>query len=307
MAAGFENVRLVIADSNPQIRAGLKGALYGQGFRNITDATNLVRLHDLMEQDSVDLLVTSSELEGNFVGALVSEMRNQRLGHNPFLVVIVLLTQADPDYVRTVVNSGPDDILLTPVSPDQLMLRIQKLAGLRKPFVITHDYTGPDRRSAKRPDKGAPAPMMEVPNPLRIRVESGLDGTRMARLVGEASTNLNLMKIQRYAVQMDWLVTHIHASIRDGLHDSDASIVLHTHHLVDVAQDMLKRMQRTALVSHIPVIEEIALLASALDHAPKAFPFGEMERLGNLTKGIYRQLGSSATASSPLSGAALAG
>ena len=38
-----------------------------------------------------------------------------------------------------------DDLLLMPVAPAQVMTRIDNLMQGRKPFIVTHDYIGPDR------------------------------------------------------------------------------------------------------------------------------------------------------------------
>lgn len=294
MAQSFENVRLVIADPSPMVRTGLRGALFSIGFRTITETPSFIRLHDLIEQDAIDLLVVSSELENNDTGFLVSEMRNQRLGPNPFPVVITLLANAEPDYVKKVIDSGADDLLLTPVQPDQMILRIEKLTRRRKPFVVTHDYTGPDRRTKARAFETHSAPMLEVPNPLKFRFEnSGTDSTPLNRTIAESATTLNRIKIERYAVQIDWLVTHIHATIRDGVADPLA-LLPYTGKLSAVAEDMVRRMQGTAAEMHSDPVAELLITARKLEHEPAGVPFAEMERLTVLSRNISRSLGSPA-------------
>jgi DNA-binding response OmpR family regulator len=269
----------------------LKGALYSIGFRAIAETASFIKLHDLIEQDAIDLLVTSSELEDNDVGFLISEMRNHRLGSNPFLVVITLLANAEPEYVKRVIDSGCDDLLLTPVQPDQLILRIQKLTRTRKPFVVTHDYTGPDRRTKARSFAQQSAPLLEVPNPLKVRAEtSGLDSTRLNRMIAEGAVTMNRLKIERYAVQIEWLVTHIHASIRDGVGATAEALPPHTSKLVVVASDMIKRLEGTPAASHIAPVAELLLTAKRLDEDPAQVPFAEMERLNTLAKIIARSL-----------------
>lgn len=293
MAQSFENVRLVIADPSPMIRTGLRGALFSIGFRTISETSSFIKLHDLIEQDAIDLLITSSELEGNDTGFLVSEMRNQRLGINPFLVVITLLANAEPDYVKKVIDSGADDLLLMPVQPDQLILRIEKLTRRRKPFVVTHDYTGPDRRTKARAFETHSAPMLEVPNPLKFRAESSsLDGTRLNRMVGESSTTLNRMKIERYVVQIDWLVTHIHATIRDNVTADPMALTPYTGRLSVVAEDMVRRMRGTPAEPLSGPVSELLTTAKRLEIDPAQVPFGEMERLTTLSRTIGRSLGS---------------
>lgn len=295
MAQSFENVRLLIADPSPMVRTGLRGALFSIGFRNITETGSFIKLHDLIEQDAIDLLISSSELEGNDTGFLVSEMRNQRLGPNPFLVVIALLANAEPDYVKKVIDSGADDLLLTPIQPDQLILRIEKLIRSRKPFVVTHDYTGPDRRTKARAFETHSAPMVEVPNPLKFRAEAtNLDGTRLNRSVAETAITMNRIKIERYAVQIDWLVTHIHATIRDGVTTDPATLAPYTGKLSAVAEDMLRRMRGTASESFSPPVEDLLNTARRLEIDPVMVPFAELERLTTLSRTIGRSLGSPA-------------
>ncbi|CAA7620718.1 response regulator [Magnetospirillum sp. UT-4] len=292
MPPSFDKVRLVIADPSPMIRTGLRAALFPMGFRAITDTASFVKLHELIEQDSLDLLIASTQLEGNDVGYLISEMRNQRLGGNPFVVVISMLASADPDYVRRAINAGSDDLLVTPVAPEQLMQRIEKLTRMRKPFVVTHDYTGPDRRLKGRAGDGPPAPMLEPPNPLKVRAESGIDGTRLDRLVREAGTALNRLKIERHAAQLDWLVNHVHASVRDGVVTNPQALMPYTNKLVVVAEDMTKRMKATPLEPHLATVADLLDMARRVDHSVESVAFGELERLAMLAKSVVRVVGS---------------
>lgn len=274
------------------IRTGLKGALYSIGFRSILETSSFIKLHDLIDQDAIDLLVTASELESNEVGFLISEMRNQRLGTNPFMVVITLLASAEPDYVKRVIDSGADDLLLTPVSADQLILRIEKLVRGRKPFVVTHDYTGPDRRTKARAFETHSAPMLDVPNPLKIRAESnGLDGTRLNRMVAETAVTLNRMKVERYTVQIDWLITHIHATIRDGVTTDPLTLTPYTSKLVLVAEDMMRRMKGTVAEAHTKLVGDIHAIARKLEEDIAAVPFGLLEQVNTLSRALTRALG----------------
>ncbi|KAF0225324.1 MAG: Response regulator consisting of a CheY-like receiver domain and a winged-helix DNA-binding [Rhodospirillaceae bacterium] len=292
MQASLENIRLVIADPSQMVRTGLKGALFAMGFRAVSDTASYVKLHDLIEQDSVDLLIASTELEGNDVGFLIREMRDQRLGNNPFPVTISLLSRPEPDYVKRIIDAGCDDLLLTPVSPEQLILRIEKLCRTRKPFVVTHDYTGPDRRAKQRAFDSHSAPMLEVPNPLKIRAENGVDGTRLQRMVSEASSTLNRMKIERYAVQIDWLSNHIHGCIRDGKAGTDLALMPHTNRLVQVAEDMIRRMKRSPSEALSGPVADLLEIAHKLDDARTAVGYSDLDKLNSLAKGLLRSLGS---------------
>lgn len=290
MSQSFENVRLVLAEPNPNIRIGLRAALTAAGFRAITETASYLRVHDLLAHDSVDLLITAAELEGNDVGFLISENRNQRLGSNPFPLAITLLGNRAPARVRQVIDSGTDDLLLTPVAADQLLARIRRLYHRRKPFVVTHDYTGPDRRNQARAFGTHQAPMIEVPNPLRLRAENGIDGTRMELLIREQATLLNRIKIERHAVQINWLADHVHATIRDGMSSHAVNLMPFTNKLLSVAEDLIRRMKNTPAEAHVAPVAELRELAHRLDGAPDSIPYSELERLNGLAKAIGRSL-----------------
>lgn len=287
--ASFEGVRLTIADPTPMVRQGLRAALFSVGFRTISDTASFTKVHETLKHDAVDLLVTASELEDNDVGYLVQELRNQRLGNNPYVVVIVLLASADPDYVKRVIDSGADDLLLTPVVPDQLIGRIEKLSRSRKPFVITHDYTGPDRRAKARAFESRSAPMIDVPNPLKARL-TGMDDAQLWHHIRESSVTMNRTKVERHAVQIEWLVGHIAACIRDGVGDGP-TLIPYTHKLTLVAEDMIGRMKQTTAAPQVAPVGDLLEIAKRLDHDPTQIAFADMEKSIQLAKQINRTLG----------------
>ena len=282
----YENIRLLIADSSPMVRTGLKGALYSQGFRNLTDTSSYVRIRDMLEQDSIDLLITSCSVEDMPVSYLIQEMRHGRVGHNPFVMIIMLLANAEPNYVRTAIDSGADDLLVTPLAPDHLIRRIAKLAGERRPFVVTHSYVGPDRRIKPRPGENSAA-QLAVPNPLRARAQDGMDGTRLNRQIRDGAATLNLMQIEAHGTQLNWLATHINASIRDGSAEAN-SLAAHTTKLVFTAEDMVRRIENTAAAIQATALSDLLVIARKLSNDFKTVSYPELDRLHNMARTIAR-------------------
>ncbi|CAA7622658.1 hemerythrin domain-containing protein [Magnetospirillum sp. SS-4] len=215
MNRSYENVRLAICASSSMVRVGMKTALYALGFRDIIDTASYIKIHDLLEQDALDLMVTTDEVEGNDVGFLVREMRNRRLGSNPFVVVIMLMSSADADLVKRAADAGANDLLLMPVAPAQVLGRIANIAQGRKPFVVTFDYTGPDRFGTEMQVRN-PAPPFMVPNPLLARMVGGTGGTGLQQSIQEAVTRLDRMKVRCSANQIVWLSSKIVTDIRES-------------------------------------------------------------------------------------------
>src|SRR3546814_1821103 len=84
-------------------------------------------------------------------------------------------------------------LLVKPLSTRIILDRIETVALHRKPFVVTSDYIGPDRRKAvARRDSNVP--LIEVPNPLREKMLGRpLDaGAQVVRGSREARSGQNL-------------------------------------------------------------------------------------------------------------------
>ena len=87
-----------------------------------------------------------SEFRNGSVCSTIKELRHNETGRNPFVPVIVTTWEPDRDLVEKIADSGADALLVKPFSPWQLIERIDCLANRRKPFVVTAERIGPDRR-----------------------------------------------------------------------------------------------------------------------------------------------------------------
>jgi hypothetical protein len=116
---------------------------------------------------------------------------------------MVTTWRRDGTIVQQVVNSGADDLVARPMSTALLGERIKGLVERRKPFVVTSDYIGPDRR--RDPGRNS-AERLEVPNSLKIRTADGVtedDAERqIATSVEDGKTRVNLEKIRRDSVTL---------------------------------------------------------------------------------------------------------
>jgi DNA-binding NarL/FixJ family response regulator len=253
----FKDVNSLLAIDNPNVRRGLHDFFKAADFGSLTEVSSHVQLHQAVEVQVPDLIITAAELEGFFVGDLIAQIRNTTLGGHPFPVVVMLSPVAGHDYLKKVIDSGPDDVLLMPISPDQLLTRIRSLAKRRKPFVVTQDYTGPDRRGKHRPG-GETIPLVDVPNPLHIKTKKG-NLTLLQREIERASGTLNAMKLGRYVVQIKWLNEAILKMHRDDRIDPTL-LGGHALRLRQVAEDVKIRAS---------VFSDAAInaLADALDRA----------------------------------------
>jgi CheY-like chemotaxis protein len=193
-----------------------------------------------------DLLITEVDLADGDVCGVIRALRHQDVGSDPFLPVIALSREPTPATVERVIDSGADILLGKPVSAEQLISRIRLLVEARKPFVVTSDYVGPDRR--KSTERTSNVPLVEVPNVLKARVAGGRQVPNMGQMVNRVAQQVNLMKLERLGFQIAYLVERIVPALEDMAPDAQTAAYL--KHLTGVAEEAARRCAGTP-VDHV--------------------------------------------------------
>jgi DNA-binding response OmpR family regulator len=204
----FRNVRLVIAEPNESVRFGLRGALMRVGFEHVVDTGDFLTVREMCADDNADLLICGTRLADGDFGDLIHNIRHNAVGTNPFVNIITMVPAADEQTVRRAINAGTDDILVMPVAPGRLLERVDHMIRERRPFVVTTDYIGPDRRTGHRPGSQV-IPQIVVPNPVRAMVEPVPDRNKLRLEIETKARFLNEQKIERHAYQIVYLVEKI--------------------------------------------------------------------------------------------------
>lgn len=199
---GLSKAKVLVCESNGMIRQAIRIGLNNLGIREIIEAHGFVGAHKALEQGGFDAVVINAELEGHDTFFLLREVRLGRLGPDPFIVSMLLLSAPEPSRLTQAVDSGTDDLLLIPFSPDQLSTRLNAFRARRKPFVVTHDYLGPDRRKGPRPG-GQNAVTVDAPNPLAARA-IGIPFDRYEKLRQQACRAIGTERIKRLAAATEW-------------------------------------------------------------------------------------------------------
>src|SRR6516164_10733245 len=142
----YETADTLVYDPVASNRNATRASLHSLGFRRVDLAASLDILLDRLRTSTPDLLLLEVAGAENEVCQLVQSVRQGRVGANPFILVMATTWRRDGTIVNQVVNSGADDLVARPISTSLLGERIRSLVERRKPFVITSDYIGPDRR-----------------------------------------------------------------------------------------------------------------------------------------------------------------
>ncbi len=281
----FEGVRLIVADPNPQLGQNIRTFLNRYGFHDIVISSEISAVSAAFRKDAIDLVICDDRFEEQDITRLVSDMRHHLIGRNPFVVVIILTGDTTSGNVHRLVNSGADALLAKPISTGPLLQRIQVLAVSRKKFVVTTDYIGPDRRKGHRPGT-MDIPKIEVPNPVKARIEGGHALLNLESEIDRFTGVINEQKMERHAFQVGYLVDRMMPMYREGA--ADESIIPLIHRLAAVSLDMSRRLQDTRFEHAGELCGSMVNLTERIGRQPLSPCRQDVELLSNLTTAIKR-------------------
>ena len=197
------DVHVVLAESRTQVRTGLKGALAEAGLRNIVDVGRIKTLTEMIVQPvPPDIVICDTELAGEGgICEMVRKVRHKEIGNNPFICIIAVTWNPSVDEVDRIIASGVDALLAAPFSPQQIIDRIDTLIHHRKPFLVTSDYVGPDRRHESDLRETA-IPMLEAPNSLRSKAMGDWDLAAMSDCIADAAGEIRNQQVERQAADI---------------------------------------------------------------------------------------------------------
>ncbi len=303
-ASRFDNVELMLVDPDSNVRDSLRSVLHHNGFRKLSAAATWAEIRQRLEKTPPDLLITEVDLSDGDVCALIHQLRHQDVGTDPFLPIIALSREPTPDMVKRVINSGADFLLGKPVSADQLTSRIRLLVDCRKPFVVTSNYIGPDRR--KSSDRTSNVPLVEVPNVLKALVTGTQPPANTLQMVNRVAGQLNLMKLERLGFQIAYLIDRIVPALEGGLapnaEASDYVVQLITvteetvrrcvgtqvAHVGGLCQSMLKVAHSIVEAKHAPSPRDVRLLRPLSDAIRRGL--AEMGEAADIARRISQEI-----------------
>lgn len=258
MGAGDADVWLMTEKAGS--RSVIKQILNGNGIRNIEGGDRVLDITSRLDFKVPDLLICSANLPGGDIGKLISQIRHDERGPNPFFPIMIVDSIPQPNLVRQLISTGPDDLLLQPLSTENMTARLASLIASPRSFLATQDYMGPARMSKKRPDSDGKTFEFDIPNPIRAKFmgqDDPVDLNEAREALSIAIKELSSDKVNFLKDRLAWLVS---------VYDPDLEVTPNTKTLdymkqfVDLAHDMAPALKRT---NRAPVAELCSTLAKA--------------------------------------------
>ena len=235
----LENIEVVVIDPDRSIRQMIRNILSDAGVKRIEVGATMADLMASLQVGTPDLLIADHNLEGGVFCDFVHRLRHHETTHNPFMPIIATAWNPTHDVIREIIQSGVDHIITKPLSASQLTNRIKVIARARKPFVVTSQYIGPDRRGDERESE---IERVRVPNTLHTKAVAGKtpDMDLVQSEIDRCITSINTQKLDRNAQQVAFLVERIVPGLSVGAPDNTTSRSL--DRLLYVAEDIARRM-----------------------------------------------------------------
>lgn len=242
----YENVNALLIDSDIGARDSLKALLANIGFRGVRVGADAGAFMRGVNDETLDLLICDTNLPGGDFCELAWQVRHHQIGRNPFLPIIAIAWEPTLEHVYRVIDTGADHLLCKPISTAMLFGHIQLLVKQRKPFMVTSDYVGPERKKGLIiAPESAP---IDVPNTLRHKAEGTYDERNLQQILDAAINQVNRQKLARHSEHAVLLATEILACYRNN--QVDAGLVRHLDRLIYLAEDTDRRM-RVGNMAHV--------------------------------------------------------
>lgn len=265
----YDDVEALICDPVAANRAMGRAALYTLGFRRIEAVASIQDFTDGLRRIPRDLALCESQGRDVELCSMIQSLRQDATAYNPFIVIIATAWEKTSALVSRVVNSGADDLLLRPFSTELLGQHIEAHIERRKPFVVTADYVGPDRRNGD--GRTSRVVSLDPPNSLRMKVmgRQNLELTTQ-RLNAELRTArglLNSEKLRCEAFQIYVFSRMMQSDTPESTNYPDVMAKIGT--LIKAVE---KRSRETEFAVAVESCQPVLLALERLDHGGDRTP-----------------------------------
>ena len=209
----YADTSILLFDRTRNVRKQTRSVLNGFGFRKFLDFDNLEDVGHALSSQRVDIAVLNLDTLDCGILGMVKDIRGRKVGLDPFMPILLTSWLAKLESVQSFLDSGADDVLLYPFSTAQLAQRIDLLAQERKPFVVTEDYFGPDRRSSALIKKDPTS--IKVPNAFRAQAFGLREEAPNTQSVDETLVKLRRMNLRNSSRRIWYLANCLKETFTD--------------------------------------------------------------------------------------------
>lgn len=155
-ASSYENLRALVVEDNPHMRALLRSLLHAMGIKNVHEASDGENGFKELKAHHPDLVLTDLSMTPTDGIAFTKQVRSGEGTPNPYMPIIMVTGHTERPRVEAARDAGVTEFLAKPITAYNLMARLAEIVERPRPFVKSENYFGPDRRRRKSQDHRGP-------------------------------------------------------------------------------------------------------------------------------------------------------
>ncbi|HEY1719950.1 MAG TPA: response regulator [Magnetospirillaceae bacterium] len=251
---------MILGERDPALSASIGKAMQARGVRQLQHCTEAENLFSTLDNEIVDVLIYDYDLLGNDFADVMQRIRRKGRGKNPFVIIVAMVSNAEPETVSRLIGAGVDDLVRKPFSIDRLFESVGTLSHERKPFFVSYNYVGPTRRTGHRALEPA-SQIIHVPNTARSRAIEGISDEELTKMVDRAIKGLDEKQLESCGIEIDMLATRVSQNLGSEVTQEDLQDVRGSLFRIEaVADDLRKRSKGTPFER----ISELATMVIAM-------------------------------------------
>jgi len=152
----FERLRILVIDDNDFMRRLYRDLLQAIGVRAlyITEARDGRTAIAQLARRDCDVVICDLNMQPMNGKEFTRYIRTHPDSPDPYLPIIVSTGHTELVHVSDARDAGANEILRKPVTAAAIYSRLQAVIESPRPFIITKDFIGPDRRRRTLPFDG---------------------------------------------------------------------------------------------------------------------------------------------------------
>lgn len=142
----LRQIRLLIVDDDSHVTGLLRDVLRSLGFSHMDIVGDGAAAIKKMQLHYYDLIICDWKMKPMDGLTFTRYIRTSPDSPNRFISIIMLTGYSDAEHVQVARDAGVTEFLVKPFRIESLCNRIRSVAERPRTFVISGNYTGPDRR-----------------------------------------------------------------------------------------------------------------------------------------------------------------
>ncbi|HEY5338856.1 MAG TPA: response regulator [Rhizomicrobium sp.] len=147
--ANFTNLKALIVEDNPHMRALLRSLLQALGIKTVLESCDGATGFAEVCIRNPDLVLTDLSMEPTDGIALTRQIRQGGCSPNPFVPIIMVTGHTERQRVEAARDAGVTEFLAKPITIQNLTSRLTEIVERPRQFVKCEAYFGPERRRRK--------------------------------------------------------------------------------------------------------------------------------------------------------------